>query len=153
MMLFSVAFALGFLYWGYDLLMTFGLRPADGGVLAPLGVRLAWAAFLWTFGLAFVIGMGFYGRCYVAEILLDEPNQRLVIRTLRPLGTSHELLPFGTRTTSSYHRGRLRTGGLNVKAPWTTVRVPGRLLPLVVDEQGEFADRAEVNKRLFGLPG
>lgn len=148
-MLFSVLFALGFLWWGYDMLVSFGLRPADGGVLAPLGTRLAWAAFLWTFGLGFLIGMGIYGRCYVVEVAVDEVQKRLAVTTLVFLGRSVEFLPFGTRTTSAYHRGRLYAGGIRVNAPWTFVRVPGRRLPLVVDGQGEFTDPDAVQKRLF----
>jgi hypothetical protein len=151
--LFSVAFAFGFLYWGYDLLTTFGLRPADGGVLAPLGERLAWAAFLWACGLGFPIGMWIYGRCYVAEIVVDEPNKRLVVKTLRFLGTSDESLPFGVRTTSNYHHGQYYAGGVRVKAPWTTVQVTGRRLPLILDQQGEFADRDILERRLLGRPG
>jgi hypothetical protein len=153
MMLFSIAFAIGLLYWGHDMLLTYGTAQADGGVLKPLGERLAWAAFLWLFGLAFAIGMLAYGRCYVAEILLDEPNGRLVIRTLNFLWARDESLPFGTRTVSSYNHGHFYAGGVRVKAPWTTVRVPGRRLPFVLDQQGDFADRAEVEKRLFGRRG
>src|SRR5215510_3280765 len=65
MVLSLVCFAL--LSWlGYDLALNLGAGEADGGILAPLPERLAWAGLVVSLGIAFVAGMWLYGSIYAA---------------------------------------------------------------------------------------
>lgn len=53
----SILFLAGFVYWAIDLAQSYGLSPGDGGVLRPLGQRLAVAAILVVIGILPVLGM------------------------------------------------------------------------------------------------
>ena len=79
--------AIWFAWWGWDMLQTYGIRPADGGVLAPLWQRLAWALFLWAFGFGFLAGMWLYGTIYVSSLWFDETAKTLQVRTLGFIGS------------------------------------------------------------------
>ena len=87
MMWLSLIFAIWFCIWGWDLFQSYGTRPADGGVLAPLGQRIAWLIFMVAFGLGFLGGMWLYGSIYVASIRADEADKLLQIRTLGFIGS------------------------------------------------------------------
>ena len=139
-MLFSLFCAAASLYAGLDLAQTYGTSPGDGGVLAPLGQRLAWGIFVSLLGVGFAFGMWVYGRCYVSEIALDESRQLLLLRTVSFLGDATVELPLDAQTSYAEHRGRLRTTRQKINAPWISLRVPGRRIPMIVDAQGEFVD-------------
>lgn len=138
MMVFSALCAAGALYWGWDLFTTFGLRPADGGVLAPLWQRLAWALLLAGAGLAFVIGMWAFGRRYVTRIRYDEAADRLGVGTLEFLATRETFYPASDVAGSDYRHGELEGSG--VRAPWYRLQLKSRRSPLVLDGQGVFPD-------------
>lgn len=137
----SVACALAACWFGWEMFRSYGLRPADGGVLAPLGVRLAWGLGLAGLGLAFVGGMWLYGRCYVARLTFDPRSGRAEARTVGFF--AGRWVAFGEADVlgSSYYGGQaMSSSGVSVKAPWYTVRLRGRRWPLVLDAQGQFSD-------------
>ena len=145
MMWLSLIVAIWFCLWGWDLFQTYGTRPADGGVLAPFGQRLAWLLFLVAFGLAFLVGMWLYGGIYVSSLWYDEGKGTLQIRSLGfvgGLGGWRETYRLSQVRSTDYHAGKFENpGGVSVDAPWLSVRIEGRRMPLIVDVQGEFPDR------------
>lgn len=146
--IFALAVAVVAVWSGAHLARTYGQREADGGMLAPLPVRLAWGLGVSALGLAFAGGMGLYGRQYVARISLGTDSDTLEIETLGCFGVQRTTIPAADLVVGDYYGGRqsLRAAR-SVDAPWLTVRVPGRRLPLVVDARGVVLDSA----RLFDL--
>src|SRR5436190_20391350 len=86
----ALAFCLG---WGVDLARTYGLNPGDGGVLAPLPQRLAWAGAVIGFGIAGVAGMWGYGRVYAARIAFDPDQRQLHLDAVGSFRTNRHVIP------------------------------------------------------------
>jgi hypothetical protein len=137
------------LWYGWDLFNTYGTRPADGGVLAPVGVRLAWGGTVALLGLLFAAGMWLYGGLYVAAIVYDEPTDRLHLRTLSFFGNRDRTFAASDVESTNFHDGFFWAGGVAVDAPWYTLRMRGAGWPLIVDAQGIFL-APEAGQRLFG---
>ena len=148
MMVFSGLCGAGALYWGWDLFKTSGLNPGDGGVLAPLGQRLAWGLSVAALGLAFVVGMWAFGRRYATRIRYDEASDTLHIGTLAFLATRTEVRPAADVEAALYYHGRVEGSG--VDAPWYTLQIRNRPRSIVLDAQGVFPDRA-LARRLLRL--
>jgi hypothetical protein len=123
---------------GWEIARSYGVRPADGGVLKPLAVRLAFGGFVAALGAAFVGGMWIYGRCYVMEAAVDENRGVLSVVLAGLLLRSRLEVPLDAVEGSTGHAGRSSMGDFDVNAPWVSVRLRGRRLPLIVDGQGEF---------------
>ncbi|NOZ70600.1 MAG: hypothetical protein GXP38_01590 [Chloroflexi bacterium] len=137
------------LYAGIHLAQSYGLNPADGGVLAPLPLRLAWGAGVTLLGLAFAAAMIIYGHCYVARLEVDEMTDYLHIYTISPwLTLRPEKIPRSALKPGRRHRGRTLFiwHPILVNAPWQTLRVQGRRLPLILDEQGEILHRQWIQR-------
>jgi len=145
---FSVPCAVAAVWFGVVLGQTYGLSPADGGVLKPLAVRLAWAAGLSALGLGFFGGMLVYGLCYVTRLTLDAEARAVHVRTLFRTRT----IPTAHLAGSAYHAGQAN-GRIRVNAPWEAIRVRGRRLPYVLDWQGEVHDAAALDRLLRGKLG
>jgi hypothetical protein len=149
----AAACAAAALYGAWDLALHYGLSPGDGGVLRPLGQRLAWAAGVGSLGLAALVGMWVYSRTYVAALRYDGPGGFLIVRTPSWLGTRAERVSVADLAGAT-HRDAKRLAqignahGLTVDAPWLSVRVRGRRLPLVVDLQGRFPDPGRLGEIL-----
>lgn len=137
------------LWFAWDLFNSYGTRPADGGVLAPLPVRLAWAGTIAALGFAFVAGMALYGGLYVANMVYDEPGDRLHLRTVSFFGNRDRAFPAAAVESTDFHDGFFWAGGVTVDAPWYTLRIRGARWPFIVDAQGIFLD-PELGRRLFG---
>ncbi|BBL80215.1 hypothetical protein RxyAA322_20690 [Rubrobacter xylanophilus] len=153
LMLLSLVCAAGAVWIGLDLVQTYGLRPVDGGELAPLPARLAFGGGVALVGLSFAFGMWLYGRLYVAAIDLDERVNRLYVRTVRFLGTREDVFDVSEILRSELYEGRFVAPRdeelmLSVEAPWRSVRVAGRRWPLIVDERGLFLDPERMNALL-----
>jgi TMEM70/TMEM186/TMEM223 protein family len=119
-------------------------------MLAPLGIRLAWGIGVASLGIAFAAGMWLYGRCYVARMDLDETAGKLYVHTVRFFGNKKQAFDMSDVSVGEYHEGISELPDTpSVNAPWTTVKVSGRRLPLIVDEQGEFF-RSDAAERLLG---
>lgn len=141
MMILSLVCALAAIWWGWDLFQTQGLRPADGGVLAPLGTRLAWGVSVASLGIAFAAAMWVYGRLYVSGLRFDEAAHTLHFRTVGFVGGREAVVPESDVLGSTYQPGQsLNTGGVSVDAPWIKVTIQGKRLPLILDAQGVFSD-------------
>jgi hypothetical protein len=137
------------LWGGWDTVQTYGLRPADGGVLKPLAVRMAVGGFIAVLGLSFVAGMWVYGRCYVMEASVDEGRGVLAFTLAGLLLRWRTEVPLDAVEGSTYHAGRSHTGDFTINAPWTAVRLRGRRLPLIVDGRGEFIRPELVREHLI----
>lgn len=140
------------LWGGWKIAHGYGLSPGDGGVLKPLPVRLAWGGSVAALGLLFAAGMWIYGRCYVADASIDETRGVLDITLIGLLLRSRMEVPVGDVEGSTYHAGRSHTGDFTIDAPWVSVRLRGRRLPLIIDGQGEFIRRERVVEHLFRAP-
>ncbi len=143
MMIVSLLCALAAMWWGWSLFQTQGLRPADGGVLAPLGTRLAWGIGVAGLGIAFAAGMWLYGRLYVSALRFDEAARALHFRTVGFFGGHDLVCSEADILHSTYQPGRGPSGAdIQVDAPWIKVAIRGRRLPLILDAQGVFSDLA-----------
>ncbi|HEX2191464.1 MAG TPA: hypothetical protein VHG51_21310 [Longimicrobiaceae bacterium] len=147
---FSLLCAAAALWAGADLAWTYGLSPGDGGVLAPLPVRLAWGVGIAAVGVGFAVGMWVYRACYVAGAAVDEAGGALHLRLVGYFGRPVRVLPVERVLGSRYHPGQASYGGVAVNAPWDTVWVEGRRLPLIVDARGDVLDR-ERARRYLGI--
>jgi transmembrane protein TMEM70 (proton-transport ATP synthase complex) len=137
---------------GWDLFQTYGIRPADGGQLASLPVRLAWGLGMAGLGLAFAAGMALYGTLYIGSIRYDEAAGTLHIRTVEFILTGRKrVVPLSAVKGARRKEGRLENpGGVSVDAPWLALQLKGRKWPLIVDAQGHFPD-PELAARLLRL--
>lgn len=78
--------------------------------------------------------------CYVGRIDRIEGEDRYRL-TLAGVVTRSVLTVSGQHVVQGgYHDGDYWAGGAMVAAPWYTLRLPGRRLPLVVDAQGDVID-------------
>lgn len=145
---FSLVCAAGSTWAGVYLGRTFGLSPGGGGVLAPLPVRLAWAVGVSSVGLAFLVGMLVYVRCYAARVAVDEGAGTLHVSLVGFFGGSTLIVPAGKVLGSEYHPGHADYGGVTVSAAWDAVRVEGRRLPLILDAQGDVLDPGRASRFL-----
>ncbi len=146
----AVVVAAASVSWGIDLYRTYGLRPADGGVLAPHGVRLAWFVFTSLFGTACLGGMWCYSRVYVATLWLDEATGQVAILTAGGWRGSRTALPLAHIRRSTYHEGGFWTPTHSVNAPWHTMRVEGVSWPFVLDAQGTTVNPVLLKRVLSG---
>jgi hypothetical protein len=130
------------------LLTTYGLQPMDGGVLKPLQTRLLMALASATPGAAIIAGILAYLQCYVTRIEADDAGGYRV--TVAGVGT----LQFGPDALArvGYNDGVSHAGGISVNAPWYSIRLRGRRLPLIVDLQGDFLDEHAVDRLIDGQP-
>lgn len=143
------------LIWGgVDVVQHYGLHPTEGGELASLPVRLALGGGFLLAGVGIVAGIVAYGWCYVLRASAAEGGARLHL-VLAGLFVPVRLELEADRVErAAYRHGRARGGGITVNAPWYSVRVRGRRLPLVIDLQGDFPDRDAARRLLVrGLPG
>ena len=120
---------------------TYGLRAAEGGRLAPLAARAAWAITWSALGLAGPIGMWVYGRRYIAAIRMDEASSAVEFDTLGWFGTRKLQFPASAVSLGRFHAGAF-SGRVSVKAPWTAVRVDGLRGRLILDAQGRLIDES-----------
>jgi hypothetical protein len=142
-LLLALCCAVGGLLWGWNLLQTYGLAPGDGGVLAPFWQRAAWGSSVALLGLAFGLGMWLYVRQYIARIDYDESSASFHIRTADFLSVRPFVASKGGARRGKQHAGQLNLPDApSVHAPWTSIRVPGRRLPLILDDQGSVHNAA-----------
>lgn len=148
-LLISLLCGAGMIAVGGYMLLSYGLEPRDGGVLKPLATRILVGAAFALPGAAIVAGILTYLRCYVTRIEADDAG-----------GFSITLAGFGRRLSvqlgdvvrAGFHEGRSHAGGISVNAPWYSVRLRGRRLPLIVDLQGDFLDEPAVHRLMDGEP-
>ncbi|HEU4456991.1 MAG TPA: hypothetical protein VFR81_28235 [Longimicrobium sp.] len=109
--------------------------------------RLFARLFAVTAGLAMAGGILVYGRCYVSRVEVEDDGT-VRVRTVGPFGSPEHVLAPGDIVSGRYHDGEFVTHEHAVNAPWYTVRVRGRRLPLILDPQGDFHDAARTELAL-----
>jgi len=140
-LMWASALALVVCAWqGYGLYRTYGTREADGGRLAPVGVRLAWGLGVAALGAGFFLGMQLYGARYVAGIRVDDAAGRVEIDTARLVGLRTIRVPASAVHMGRYHAGEYHSVKLTVNAPWTSLRIDGRRHRFILDGQGTVTD-------------
>jgi hypothetical protein len=114
------------------------LDPASYEGIDPISGPY-WLGFL--FGLAFLlggiaiaIGGWLYGPAYVTRIEVDREQQLARFSILGWIRGWSFTVPVDDIVSGRHHEGHLNTGRHRVNAPWTTVRIRGRRLPMIVDD-------------------
>jgi TMEM70/TMEM186/TMEM223 protein family len=150
LMFVSIVFGATMLWSSIESAQTYGLRPADGGVLAPLAVRLALGIGTSLLSISFPVAMWLYFTCYVSKVEFDQQTKILTIYTLRFFGSGKAEIEASRLLSSKYLEGKHRFGvKVNDGAGWI-VKVKGRKLPLIIDEHGKFMQKGLMDK-LFHL--
>jgi hypothetical protein len=112
----------------------------DDALSGPIGLGMLFGLVFLLGGLGIAIGSWLYGPAYVSRIEVDREEDRVrfsVAGWVR--GRSFTVHPEDV-VSGRYHDGHYDSGRTMVNAPWTTVRVRGRRLPLIVDERAAYAD-------------
>jgi hypothetical protein len=81
-------------------------------------------------------GLAVYGRCYVTRLVLEKDRVSMTVRTLGMLHDRSERLPLYLIEGTGSHDGERG----RVDAPWWTIRLEHRMLPLIIDAQGDVRD-------------
>ncbi|HEX2205724.1 MAG TPA: hypothetical protein VHG91_20595 [Longimicrobium sp.] len=143
----------GVLVWlGGYLFQRFGLDPSDGGVLRPLGQRLALGGAFALGGVAVIAGILAYLQCYVTRIEESEAGDEFRVTVAGINGARLRSVRPEDVARAGYSDGRYDAGGVKVNAPWYSIRLLGRRLPLIVDLQGDFHDPDAVDRLMEGAP-
>ncbi len=117
-------------------------NPAE--ILSRHGDVVSWPVRYGTAALLFVVGIGagvggiVYGWCYVTRAVWDPVAERCRLTLAGFMVPVHLDVPAATEPRWRYGRGTSRAGDITVNAPYYSVRIPGRRLPLLVDCQGLF---------------
>ena len=134
----TIVWSLGWLYWSSVIAQTYGLAAGDGGSLRPAGQRYIIALLMLAVAFAPLIGMLVYGRVYLTRIRRD--GDRLELTSLGFLLPFRYRIDLSELTGATTYKGKA-TGRVSVDAPWITLRVKGRRLPFVIDLQAEHVDK------------
>lgn len=113
-------------------------------------VRYGTAAFLFVAGIGAGVGGIVYGWCYVTRAVWDPVAERCRLTLAGFMVPAHLDVPAATEPRWSYGRGTSRAGDITVNAPYYSIRIPGRRLPLLVDCQGLFFRPGLVDGVLMG---
>lgn len=134
--LLSAVCALGSSWAAWGIWQTLGLSPADGNQLRPWPERLAMALLVAGLGWSFLAAMLVYLRCYVSRIVAVD-RETIELQPLW-LGRAVQVAARDGAQTRA-HAGQFQTRmTVSVSAPWTALRLPGRRLPFIIDEQGSW---------------
>lgn len=129
-------------------------NPAEivsrGGDVVSWPVRYGTAALLFAIGVGASVGVLVYGWCYVTRAVWDPVARRCRLTLAGPFVPLHRDVPAATEPRWSYRGGFARTGDTVANAPYYSVRLPGRRLPLLVDCQGEFIRPGLMDRVLMG---
>jgi hypothetical protein len=130
---------------------TYGLSPVEGGVLKPLVQRVLLGGSFIAAGVAMIAGFVVYLHCYVARIEEDTAGGGFRLTVLWPFGGRQRTVMLDDVAAYSYNVGFSRAGGITVNAPWSGLRLHGRRLPFIIDEQGDFPVPYAVDRLLEGV--
>lgn len=143
----------GALIWlGERLIRTYGLGAGEGGVLKPLAQRILLGGSFAAAGAACIIGILVYLWCYVSRIEEDHAGDAFRVTVLWPFGGRQRMVGPGDVARASYSDGVYHARGLRVNAPWYSLRLRGRRLPLIIDDQGSRLDEHALDRLLYGEP-
>ena len=148
--LISLATGAALAVYGGWIAQSYGLHPAEGGVLKPLAARLLMGLGFGVPGLVIIAGILLYLQCYVSRIEADDASAGYRV-TVAGWGPHLEFAPDAV-ARAGYNGGISHAGGISVNAPWYSLRLRGRRLPLIIDLQGDFLDERAVDRLLDGAP-
>lgn len=133
-----VAMGLGCVWVGWAALTGYDTADA-GGVPMSLGWRIFVGGVFLAMGLGTTALGCLYGLMYIARLEIDRARDEVRI-TLAGyvIGRSFTVRP------SDFASAKLHAS--RSSAPWTTVWLHGRILPLVLDEFGRFEDPLAVDR-------
>ncbi|MEO0792962.1 MAG: hypothetical protein AAFY27_10500 [Pseudomonadota bacterium] len=121
------------LYFTPEILMS--LTDVDGN-LEPLDARIGLGGLIGGASLLATVGMWLYVYVYVVSI--SRSGDYVVVRTQGVFRPTTRIIPITGFIGSTAHDGRTKFPmRFQVNAPYTTLRIDGWWLPLVVDEQSE----------------
>jgi len=98
-------------------------------------------------GLGTIGAMLLYGRCYISQVEVEDDGTARV-RTIGPFGSPERVLRPGDVLPGAYHQGHFQADGLRGAAPWHSVRLRGRRIPLILDPVGDILDAAATERAL-----
>lgn len=139
----------GFAFVGVFFYTSYGLDPIDGGVLKPLITRVLLGGLHAGGGMALMIFTLLYLQCYVTRIEVDGGDTFRV--SIAGAGRGPTIRARDV-VGAGFNDGVAHAGGIAVNAPWYTLRLRGRRLPLIVDLQGDFRDPRAVDRLMAGQP-
>jgi hypothetical protein len=142
----------GMMWAGGYMLGHYGLMPGDGGVLKPLSTRLLVGGVMAVPGAALIAAIVVYLRCYVTRIEVDDAGSGFRVTVAGRPGPRTLMIGAGDVVRARYNDGIAHAGGVRVNAPWYSLRLPGRRLPLIIDMQGDFLDDGAVDRLIKGEP-
>lgn len=117
-----------------------GSYQGEDSLTGPYLLGLLFGLAFLVGGIAITVGAWLYGPAYVTRIEADREQQLARFSVLGWVrGWSFTVRPDDI-VSGRYHEGSLDTGRHRVYAPWTTVRIRGRRLPLIVDAGALHAD-------------
>ena len=125
------------------------LTPPPLEVETP-GERRAAQVFAVLAGVAAVAGILVYARSYIARVEEQDAGS-VLIRHPGLVGSSTRVVREQDLKSSAFNDGFYAAGGLTVDAPWHTVRLRNRRIPLILDVQGRVLDSGRL-ERALGLP-
>ncbi len=135
------------LWGGWAIFQSFGLSPADGGVLKPFSERLAFGGVVAVLGVALIAGMWLYMSLYALEVVRD--GNKIAITTMTPLGDREQNFKVSELGKGAHHQGQtnfarvedgLVENHIKVDAPWITLRAAGRRLPFILDMKSQIIE-------------
>jgi len=143
---FCVLCGLGLLWVGWFFLT--GPSYEHGGPAGSDATRLLVGMMLLAMGAGVAAGSCIYGACYVSRVEVDrEAGLARFSVTGFVHGWSITVRPEDI-VSARHHDGYYDSGRTVVNAPWTTVRLRGRRLPLIVDQRVAFEDFTALHKLL-----
>lgn len=145
----SLAVGVALVAFGGWMMVSYGLGPLEGGVLKPLSTRVLTGIAWGVPGIAVIVGILAYLQCYVTRIEADDASGYRV--TVAGIGAPLEFGMDGVARVG-FNDGISHAGGISVNAPWYSVRLRGRRLPLIIDLQGNFLDERAVIRLIDGEP-
>jgi len=119
-----------------------GSQGPDSVPIGPHWLGLLFDLAFLLGGIALAVGGWLYGPAYVTRIEADWKQETARFTVAGWVRGWSFTVPVGDIVSSRYHHG-----GKAVNAPWTTVRLRGRRLPLIVDAHGD-ADWIAVDRLL-----
>jgi hypothetical protein len=119
------------------------LTALDGN-LEPLETRILLFAILLVSGFLMSLGLWLFLKLYVLRI--SQIDDRISVTTTRVLMDLTETFEPGQLGQGRRYDGKAIVGRNNSPAPFHTIAIQGRRLPLILDEQASVFDTAAIER-------
>ncbi len=142
---FLLAVSAALIVTGAYLALNYGTNPVDGGVLRPIGERLAIFGGLAGSGLLIGLGIQYYMSIYV--ILMRRDGNRIIIRTAGQFAGSGKSFDANDIETLKPYSGRfMLINGQAGHTPFVMMKIRGKKRAFLIDMQAEAVDIGELKK-------